>query len=285
MTLPRAIHDDEVAAYRSDGAAVIRGVVPEPWIERMRRAVDRVLAEPGPASVEYTPTGASGRYYGDFFVWLRDPDFRAFATESPLPALAARLMSASTVHLFYDQLLVKEPGTREETPWHHDLPYWPLRGDAIVSIWVPFDPASLETGAVRYIRGSHRWGRMFAPRAFGGQSGYADVYAQAGLEPLPDLEAEIDRHEVLAWTLEPGDVLVHHPLTLHHAPGNASATTRRRGLALRYVGEGTVYDARPGTFLDNPRLRATLPEIDARDGEPLHGPLFPRVWPRECNVS
>ena len=49
--------------------------------------------------------------------------------------------------------------------------------------------------------------------------------------------------------VEPGDVIIHHPLTLHYSTGNASATGRRRGLALRYVGEDATWDARPGTFM------------------------------------
>ena len=30
------------------------------------------------------------------------------------------------LHVFYDQLRIKEPGTVKRTPWHHDMPYWPL---------------------------------------------------------------------------------------------------------------------------------------------------------------
>ncbi len=278
--LPRAIEDREIDDYRRDGAAVFRGVLPEAWIERMRAAIDRVLAAPGPLGYEYTPAEASGRYYGDFFLWRRDPEFRAFMADSPLPELAARVLGSSRVRFFYDQLLVKEPRTAEETPWHHDLPYWPLRGADILSIWVPFDPAGPETGVVRYLAGSHRWGKLFAPAAFGSASGFADTYAKAGLEPLPDLASELDRHRLLCWELQPGDVLIHHPLTLHHAPGNTSARIRRRGLALRYLGDDVVYDARPGTFLENPRIRAALPGLAFRDGDAIAGPLFPEVWPK-----
>jgi len=55
----------------------------------------------------------------------------------------------------------------EETPLHHDLPYWPVRGEQIISIWVLFDLATPESGAVTYVRGSHRWGKMYSPAAFG----------------------------------------------------------------------------------------------------------------------
>jgi ectoine hydroxylase-related dioxygenase (phytanoyl-CoA dioxygenase family) len=104
--------------------------------------------------------------------------------------------------------------------------------------------------------------------------------AIAGLEPVPDLDRDIDPIDHIAWSLEPGDVLIHHPLTLHFARGNASTELRRRGLALRYVGDAAVYDDRPGTFLESPQMQAELPDLGLKDGDPFRGDLFPQVWPR-----
>lgn len=284
MTLPtklsRQITPDEIAAFERDGAAVVRDVVPMEWIEVMRAAIERILTDPGAASVEYTPEGNKGRYYGDFFVWMRDPDFKRFILESPMPELAVQVMRSKTAHFFYDQLLVKEPGTVEPTPWHQDLPYWPVRGQHILSLWVPFDEATLESGVVQYIKGSHKWGKMYAPAAFGKDTGYAAIYAKAGLEPLPDFEAMRDDHDILHWDVGPGDVILHHPLTVHYAAGNASLTGRRRGLALRYLGDDAQYDDRPGTFVENQKVMALLPGFDMKDGERFRGPHFPQAWPR-----
>jgi len=285
LTLPtelaRRISSSEIEAYEQDGATVIRGVVPPEWVELMREAIDRILEDPGKASVEYTPEGETGRYYGDFFVWMRDPDFRRFMTDSPMPELAAEVMRAQTVHFFYDQLLVKEPGTKEPTPWHQDLPYWPVRGQQILSLWVPFDTATLESGVVVYIKGSHKWGKMYAPSTFGKDTGFADIYAKAGLEPLPDFEATRDQYEILQWDVAPGDVILHHPLTVHYASGNASPTDRRRGLALRYLGDDAEFDGRPGTFVENKKVMTLLPGFDMKDGDKFAEPHFPRVWPRD----
>ena len=273
--------DDSIAtariAYRRDGAAVIRDVLDTGWIERMRAAVERVISAPSASAVEYTPGGAPGRYVGDFFVWMRDADFRALMLESPLPALAQSLMQSQETRLFYDQLLVKEPGTREETPWHQDLPYWPVKGEDVLSLWVPLDPVRLETGAVQYARGSHAEGHFYAPRAFSAGSGFADLYARMNLEPLPS-EAEIrDRHEILCFETQPGDVVVHHPLALHYSAGNLSPTVRRRAIAIRYLGDDARWDARPGTFVEKESIRTgLLAPLDFADGARLDGPNFPR---------
>ena len=278
--LCRNITPEEIAAYEENGAHVLRGVMPMEWIEVMQDAVERILTNPGSASLEYTPKGKKGRYYGDFFIWRRDPAFKAFMMNSPMPEIAAQVMDSHCLNFFYDQLLVKEPNTEEPTPWHQDLSYWPVRGNQVISVWVPFDPANEESGVVVYVKGSHKWGKLYGPSTFGDKSGFADIYARAGLEPLPDIEAERDSHEILCWEMEPGDVLIHHPLTLHYASGNKSTTGRRRGLALRYLGDDVTFDSRPGTFLENKKVMDTVPPITLKDGEKISGELFPRVWPR-----
>ena len=102
----------------------------------------------------------------------------AAAMKSMDPALeeSARVMGASKVNFFYDQLLVKEPGTRERTPWHHDQPYYPIDGEQIVSLWLPLDPVDRAT-CVEYVKGSHRWGRWFQPKYFR-QGGVVGIGAQ-----------------------------------------------------------------------------------------------------------
>jgi ectoine hydroxylase-related dioxygenase (phytanoyl-CoA dioxygenase family) len=211
--LPRAITAEEITEYREGGAAVIRGVLSLAWVERLGRAVDRILANPGSASIEYTPKEKKGRYYGDFFVWLRDPDFKALMMDSPLPELAAQLMGASRVSFFYDQLLVKEPGTAEPTPLHQDLPYWPVRGEHIMSVWVPFDPVRFDSGAVRYVHGSHRWGKLYAPKTFAQNTGFGAMYAKSGFEEMPPEATLLNGQRILKWD----------------RPGWAESSTRAEG--------------------------------------------------------
>lgn len=286
MSIQRLLHrnltQDEIRAYQEDGAAVIRQVIDNSWIELMRNAIERILQNPGEASIEYTPNGKEGRYYGDFFIWRRDSDFESFMKDSPLPQLASQLMGSSHVNFFYDQLLVKEPKTHEPTPLHQDLPYWPLQGNDISSVWVPFDKADQSSGVVHYVKGSHKWGKRYAPRTFSTStdSSFQSVYDKMNFESVTTVEDKLDQYDILHWEMEPGDVLVHHPLTLHFAPGNASSTGRRRGLALRYTGTDARWDARPGTFMENPKVAAILPEITLGDGDHLSGELFPQVWPR-----
>jgi ectoine hydroxylase-related dioxygenase (phytanoyl-CoA dioxygenase family) len=275
------ITDADIAAYERDGAVIIRNAISPEWIETMRQAVDHVLASPGERSTENVAPGQSGRFYGDTFVWLNQPRFGDFILSSPLAELAARMMRARKVNFFYDQLLVKEPRTAGRTPWHQDLPYWPISGWQIASIWVPFDRATPETGVVTYVKGSHLWGKMFEPRRFGPGSPEKRRDSGTALEEAPDIDSHPWDFEFVTGVLEPGDVFVHHARTLHGAPGNSSGSMRRRALATRWAGDDVVWDDRPGTFMRLEKYTGLRKDVSLKDGEPLGGKLFPTVLPRQ----
>src|SRR5262249_39464790 len=139
--LPRSVRDEEILAYYRDGAAVLRGIVDRAWVEALREAIERVFRNRGEFSFDHQTKDQPGRFGEDLFLWRRAPTSDAFMRRSPMPELAARVLGSRTVRCFYDQLLVKEPGTGAPTPWHQDLPYWPVKGSQILSIWVPFDAA------------------------------------------------------------------------------------------------------------------------------------------------
>ena len=266
------------ADYELNGVTVIRDVIDKKWIHSMQTAIDSILNNPGLASIEYTPQNNNGRYYGDFFIWRRNSTFKSFAFDSNLPELAAKLIDSSKINFFYDQLLVKEPNTEEKTPWHHDLPYWPLSGKKIISFWVGFDEVSHDTGTVKYIKGSHKWNKFYAPASFGKNSGYNNLYKKMGLDEIPDIDSNIENYEILSWDLKPGDIIVHHPLTLHGSSGNVSPKIRRRGLALRYIGDDVTWDDRPGTFITNNKIQEILPPLSFQKGDSLTGEVFPLIW-------
>lgn len=264
--LPRDITTEERETFWRDGVVCLRGMFDADWIERMGEAVDDAISRPGPMALNLDQ-GMKGKFHGDSFVWTWQEDFRDFIFNSPAPQIARQVLGAEQrVTLFFDTLLVKEPGSDAVTPWHHDQPYWPIEGNQVCTVWTPFDPVTRQSGAVEYLVGSHRWGKRFQPRSFTGDNRYGNT-----MDPMPDIEAERDRHEFVVYETEPGDCLVHHGLIVHGAPGNSDVSTRRRALAARYCGDDATY--RPeGSF--QPLIR----EPGIPSGAPLECDLFPRVW-------
>jgi ectoine hydroxylase-related dioxygenase (phytanoyl-CoA dioxygenase family) len=274
------ISEAEVSRFAEDGAIILRGVIPGEWITRMQAAVDDVLGgASGAFGGDIHKKGNTGPFYQEFFVWRSNPEFRAFIFESPLAEIAARMMRATRVNFFYEQLLVKEPGTSERTPWHQDIPYWPVSGNRVISLWVPFDHSSPENGVVTYAKGSHRWGKLFEPRSFNANTSRV---GSAGLEEAPDVDGDPSKYEFITGTLEPGDVFVHHACTLHGSPGNSSGSARRCALATRWTGDDARYfPSRPNQFLGKERFDAMrAAAVPKADGDRMDSDLVPVVWPR-----
>ena len=259
--------DDEVAAYRRDGAVCLRGLFRDE-VEDLARGVARNMADPGPVATEHRLDDGRGRFFEDYCNWERIPEYRDFVLASPAAEVAARLMGATRVQIFHEHILVKEPGTTKATPWHHDMPYYCVRGTQTASLWLALDPVGLDASP-RFVAGSHLWGRLFYPRLFDDGSDYG--YRGAGYETVPDIDAEQDAHRILAWALEPGDAVAFHFLTLHGAPGNPGGG-RRRGFSTRWLGDDVRFAERPGA------TSPPYPGIGLRDGDPLREDWFPVVW-------
>jgi ectoine hydroxylase-related dioxygenase (phytanoyl-CoA dioxygenase family) len=77
---------------------------------------------------------------------------------------------------------------------------------------------------VQYVQGSHRWGKLYAPRTFGQNTGFGTMYAKSGFEEIPPEAALLNGHRILKWETEPGDVIVHHPRTCTFPRQRAQAT-------------------------------------------------------------
>ncbi len=266
--LRRTLSEEEVRNYREDGIVCLRGLFDESQVEALRQAAEHSMAaEPSDLVMELAELReAEGRFFFDTFVWLRNQLCRDFIFSSPAAEIAGRLMGATKTNIFFDQWLIKEPGTPVETPWHHDMPYWPVLGDQVCTLWLALDEVTAESGAVEYIKGSHRWGQRLKPASFSGTVKFSE-----DLAPVPDIESERERHDIVQFELEPGDCTVHHGLLVHHAPGNARNDRRRRAYVTRWTGEDARFYPHDGIQHMPP-----LPGIPA--GGPLDSDLWPVIW-------
>ncbi|MFP6740957.1 MAG: phytanoyl-CoA dioxygenase family protein [Alphaproteobacteria bacterium] len=262
------VTDDEVAAYQRDGAICLRGLFTD-WLEPLARGVEANMAAPGPVATEHKTGVGAGRFFEDYCNWERFPEYLDFVWQSPAAAAAARLMGASRVQFYHEHLLVKEPGTARATPWHHDMPYYGVGGEQVISIWLPIDPVPVAV-CPEFVAGSHRWGGLYHPRAFETGENY-DYGGDDDYQPVPDIDCERDRHDILAWDMKPGDALFFHFLTLHGAPANMS-NGRRRGFSTRWLGDDAHFAERPGT------TSPPYPDIGLAPGEPMREDWFPVVW-------
>jgi ectoine hydroxylase-related dioxygenase (phytanoyl-CoA dioxygenase family) len=215
------------------------------------------------------PVDQRGLFYFRVGNWRRSLPIRSVALDSQLPELLTDLLDTSRLHFWNDTIYVKAPYTPQRTAYHQDLPYMDASGTKCASVWIALDPVTSASGGMKYIRGSHRWDKLYAANTLIAQTPIPGTR----LPRLPDIEAEEQDHEVLTFDMEPGDIIIHDARTVHGSGGNTTSQMRR-AISMRYCGDDMVYFKRPGTAF---QARATH---TLGTGAPLHAQDFPVVWPR-----
>jgi ectoine hydroxylase-related dioxygenase (phytanoyl-CoA dioxygenase family) len=262
------ISTEDVVRFQRDGALCLRGLLGPEEIDELRTGIDLNLAAPSPRAKIASGTDDPGRFVEDFCNWQDNPHYRRFIFQSALAETAGRLMRSSTVRLYHDHMLTKEPGTRQATPWHQDQPYYNIEGRQNISFWIPVDPVS-RAATLEFVAGSHL-GPWLVPRSF--LDAQAKWFPEGTLADLPNVEANRGEYPICGWALEPGDAVCFHMLTLHAARG--AGNQRRRVFSVRFLGDDITHA---------PRRWKTSPEfpglIDALpDGVPMDHPSFPILW-------
>ena len=261
---------DQIAEFREFGVTIIRNLFSEDEVRTIERGIEKNLAEPGPMFKVASKPEDPGKFVEDFCNWDRIDEFRSIAFESRAADIALQLMGGTSVRLFHDHVLVKEPGTLQPTPWHQDQPYYNVDGKMNVSMWVPVDPVAPES-TLEFLAGSHKMGWLM-PRTF--MDNQAKWFPEGTMSEIPDIESDRESYDIRGWAMQPGDAVFFHMLTIHHAYG-VPGVNRRRAFSLRFLGDDMVHA--PRDWVTSPNFDGLNLEIPP--GAPMEYQLFPLLRP------
>ena len=215
--------------FSSDGYLALPGFVSGAEFADLLQQVERFIAEVLPSlpseHVFYEDKDDPATLKQIQQMGAHDPWFRQLFTASRFRELAEELLEGPVVPRNM-QYFNKPPGIGRPTPPHQDGYYFMLDPCEAVTMWFALDPADEENGCVRYVRSSHRDGMRPHGRTetLGFSQGILDF-------PLPSDEAREQ-----SMSAQPGDLMVHHALTIHRAGGNPSPR-HRRALGFIYYSE------------------------------------------------
>ena len=99
-------------------------------------------------------------------------------------------------------------------------------------MWLALDDVNETNGCVMYLPGSHRLGLREHQKT-------ETLGFSQGIPLYPSTAEQAMEVAILA---KPGDLLVHHALTIHRAGHNHSKDQNRRALGFIYYGEQAVED-------------------------------------------
>ena len=245
--------------YKENGVVVVKNVLNTHWLEVLREAIEIQVKK-------------NKRYFDNRNMRLEAGGFQDFCFNSGIGKIVADLVDSKTTSLVFDQMFVKEVGTKTRTGWHTDQPYWPINGP-IMTTWIALDHVDDKNGALEFIPGSHNWGKKYPP-FITDQLGAFVKYLKPDdpqYDDMPDFEKDRHKYDIKSWSLNPGDMLIFDGYIVHSAKGNQTATRRRRGYAVRFATDGSKYEPSQGVadWLSDETLKA---------GDPLYSEKFPLIY-------
>ncbi len=228
-----AFESDYIAQYQRDGYAILRGVFSPEEVQGIGDAADQVHSE----AVRH---GRSFRHGNLFYNVAAEPDgpqvrmvqwpsyhqpvLNAVRLDPRMGKLLEPLIGKDLKQII-NQIHWKEPGGRAEFAWHQDCRFRePARAyrnlaASYVQTGLAIDPQTPQSGCMRFIPRSHLRGdlELDTPREVLGVAMDDSVLSAAGLSA--DDAVEI--------VLEPGDLALWSPFTVHGSGVNRSSHRRR----------------------------------------------------------
>jgi ectoine hydroxylase-related dioxygenase (phytanoyl-CoA dioxygenase family) len=213
----------------------------------------------------------AGEFFEERMCYRNSLVFKNFLFNSEIAKVVAPLMDSSQVRLFFDHLFICGPNTPTEYYWHQDLPYWPVTGKQICSIWLALTDCDRESSALELVPGSHT-GPLYGVREFGDED-YGQLGENTGADRIPEFHKYRKARKVISRDVKAGDAFIFTATTFHGSGGNRSPDKRRIAYSTRWIGDDVRWHPRP--FRDEALMEL---EADLKEGDPLHYSHFPLLW-------
>ena len=222
-------------SFRRDGYVYFPAFIDQESVEEVMAKLDDFIENKIPTmprtEVYYEEAGDLGTLKQFQKLHEYDDFFHSLFIGGPLQEVAETLLDDNVVAVNL-QYFNKPPKIGKPTPPHQDGYYFMLNPCEAVTMWLALDRVDEANGCVRYIPGSHTepvrtHGRT---KTLGFSQGITDY-------GTPD---DVARER--AFPAHPGDLLVHHAMTIHRADGNSTTDRHRRALGLVFFAERAKED-------------------------------------------
>ncbi len=232
--------EEQIAFFHENGFLSIDRITTDPEIEWLRGVYDRLFTERlGEEKGEYFDLGGPRAHDGREVLPQvlgpenKVPELRETIYFRTARLLAARLLGATEAQISGGgHMILKPPRYGRETPWHQDEAYWdPNVLPQSLSVWLPLDPATVESGCMQFIPGSHK----------------GEVRWHRHIDNDPTVHGlvtdEVDPAQAVACPIPAGGATFHTCRTMHYAGPNRSDHPRRAYILV--LGTPTQKSERP----------------------------------------
>lgn len=201
---------DQRAFFAEHGWLIVRAAVSPGRVQELEHAVDEIYGT--------RPPVPAGQVWELASVSQISAPIAGHAHDAAIAQRVAEAIGCARVKLLQDTLLIKAPSIGGPVAWHQDHTYIGyLDPPRAVSVRLALTDCNLGNGCLEVIDGSHTWGLLGNVRAL------TDSHVADALGPA----AAHWRDRVMPIELCPGDLSIHHCLTLHCSSENRSPRARK----------------------------------------------------------
>ncbi len=220
LTTPYSLEPAAIERFNRDGYIKLKGVLSAGALALLRQEMTASLV----ADLGEDP-GLDFR--SAEMMWLSNEIFRQFVLSPRIAEIAAALLQVSSVRLYHDNALAKEPGCGR-TPWHYDRDHFPIASPNICTAWIPLQAIPRSMGPLAFAVGMETY-RHLEDLPF---NKFDTSYDRAVAESLAENGIETDD-----GAFELGEISFHHSFSFHTAGPNLTSDSRMV-LATTYFEDG-----------------------------------------------
>jgi len=244
-------YDSYKPAFDKDGFVVIRQPLGDEFgelVRNIKRFIDEVAPQFEEGS-EFAMYGSSTREPETMIrlnqMHKQDSFFAEYSHHPRWVTLAETILGepVKTANVVWFNKPPRTIHPSHPTPPHQDNYYYKLDPAQMMSVWMALEPVGPENGCLRYVAGSHKKG--VRPHEASSVYGFSQGISAYGVD---------DWAQEVCVSLEPGDMIVHHCMTIHRADANESDHRHRPGFSMLFRGESAKVDqAEMDRHLENVR--------------------------------
>ena len=210
----------QLAAFAKQGFLSIGAITTPEEVAWLRGVYDELIEDAGALRLRYEgalPGGGTGIINQVFLPERQCPALLETGYLKNARRLAASLLGVELEECTYGGLMLifKPAAAGRDAPWHQDEAYWdfPTRRCHSLSVWMPLDDVTVDSGCMQFLPGSHRLDMLRHRR-------------EAAGEPLV-VDEPVDLAGAVPCPIPAGGATFHYCRTLHYTAANTSPRPRR----------------------------------------------------------
>lgn len=217
--------DEQIEQFHAEGYTWVPRITTDEELEWLRPVYDGLFAEKrGAFKGGYFDLARPYEAEGEDLVpqvlapEVRHPELRDTNIFRNALAIGAQLLGLPEADLkAWSHMILKPPRVGGPLPWHQDEAYWDTAfAYRALGVWVPLDPATVESGCMHFLPGSHTG----AVRQHRHIDDDPNVHGLEMVEPP-------EQSRAVAVPIEAGGATFHHCRTMHMTTPNVSDRVRR----------------------------------------------------------